>query len=57
MTIGWQGTPNIRDFNGQRHAISCCPQNGSNPELIAVGATYGVFKLVSDPPHWSDDGH
>ena len=25
--------------------------------LNAVGATYGVNKLVSDPPHWSDDGH
>jgi len=57
MTIGWHGTLNIRDFNGQSHAISGGPQNGSNPQLIAVGATYGVFKLVSDPPHWSDDGH
>ena len=26
-------------------------------DLNAVGATYGVIKLVSDPPHWSDDGH
>lgn len=26
-------------------------------DLNAVGATYGVHKLVSDPPHWSDDGH
>ena len=26
-------------------------------DLNAVGATYGVNKLVSDPPHWSDDGH
>lgn len=26
-------------------------------DLYAVGATYGVQKLVSDPPHWSDDGH
>lgn len=25
--------------------------------LHQVGATYGVIKLVSDPPHWSDDGH
>jgi D-alanyl-D-alanine dipeptidase len=57
MTIGWKGALNIRDFNGQSHAISGGPQNGSNPELIAVGKTYGVIKLVSDPPHWSDDGH
>jgi hypothetical protein len=26
-------------------------------DLHAVGATYGVNKLVSDPPHWSDNGH
>lgn len=26
-------------------------------DLNAVGASYGVNKLVSDPPHWSDDGH
>lgn len=26
-------------------------------DLHAVGATYGVFKLLTDPPHWSDDGH
>lgn len=26
-------------------------------DLNAVGATYGVNKLVSDPPHWSDNGH
>lgn len=26
-------------------------------DLFAVGATYQVFKLVSDVPHWSDDGH
>lgn len=26
-------------------------------DLNAVGETYGVIKLVSDPPHWSADGH
>ncbi len=57
MTIGWQGTLKIRDFNGQAHTISSGPRNGSNPELIRVGATFGVIKLASDPPHWSDDGH
>jgi hypothetical protein len=25
-------------------------------DLNAVGATYGVYKLVSDPPHWSANG-
>jgi hypothetical protein len=57
MTIGWNDALNIIDFNGQTHAITGSPRNGSNPDLIAVGATFGVIKLVSDPPHWSDDGH
>lgn len=25
--------------------------------LYKFGATFGVMKLLSDPPHWSDDGH
>jgi hypothetical protein len=57
MTIGWNGTLAITDFNGQPHTITSGPRDGSNPQLIAVGATFGVIKLVSDPPHWSDDGH
>jgi hypothetical protein len=57
MTIGWADALNITDFNGQAHAINGGPRDGSNPQLIAVGATFGVIKLVSDPPHWSDDGH
>ena len=57
MTIGWQGTLTITDFDGVTHKIASSPRNGSNPELIQVGRTFGVIKLVSDPPHWSDDGH
>lgn len=26
-------------------------------DLCALGASFGVHKLRSDPPHWSDDGH
>lgn len=29
----------------------------TDSDLFAVGASYKVFKLVSDKPHWSDDGH
>lgn len=25
-------------------------------DLNPVGSSYGVIKLISDPPHWSDDG-
>lgn len=57
MTIGWNGPLTIRDFNGQSHVIANGPRDGSNPQLIQVGASFGVIKLVSDPPHWSDDGH
>ena len=57
MSIAWQGDLNITDFNGIAHTIRSLPRNGSNAELVLVGATFGVFKLLSDPPHWSDDGH
>ena len=30
--------------------------DGDNKELQAVGETYGVKKLASDPPHWSYNG-
>jgi hypothetical protein len=56
MTISWTGTLKIIDFDGVEHKISAAPRNGSNPQLVAVGKTFGVIKLVSDPPHWSDDG-
>jgi len=57
MTIAWQGTLKITDFNGVTHNIASTPRDGSNAELIAVGKTFGVIKLPSDPPHWSNDGH
>jgi hypothetical protein len=31
--------------------------DGLDPRVIAIGKSYGVIKLLSDPPHWSDDGH
>jgi len=57
MTIGWNNTLSIRDFDGHLRNITSEPRNGSNPVVIQVGASFGVVKLVSDPPHWSDDGH
>lgn len=57
MTITWSGTLDIEDAGGRRHRLAT-PRNGNaNPGLHAVGATYGVKKLLSDPPHWSDNGH
>jgi hypothetical protein len=57
MTIGWKGDLTVLDFDGAPHRIAGGPRNGSHPGLIAVGRTFGVVKLRSDPPHWSDDGH
>jgi len=56
MTIGWDGRLSIRDFDGSPHYILTEPRDGTNPELIKVGASFGVIKLATDRPHWSDDG-
>jgi hypothetical protein len=57
MDISWNGTLAIAGANGQNVSIATTPRNGGNAELHSVGAGYGAHKLVSDPPHWSDDGH
>ncbi|MGU3416731.1 hypothetical protein ACLBW0_24650 [Enterobacteriaceae bacterium C34A] len=36
------------------HGVDVLVQSQS--KLHEVGATFGVHKLISDPPHWSDDG-
>ena len=56
MTISWNGTLAIRDFDGNMHNIASSPRDGTNAELAKVGASFGVMKLATDPPHWSDDG-
>jgi hypothetical protein len=57
MTITWAGTLSIKDASGNIRKIGA-PRNGrDNAALHQVGSTYGVIKLVSDPPHWSNDGH
>jgi hypothetical protein len=58
MTITWGGTLRIRDGENVEHALASTPRTGSgNTALHAIGRSYGVIKLVSDPPHWSDNGH
>lgn len=51
MTIRNMVGKTITDANGTDVSISRLS------DLNAVGATFGVIKLASDPPHWSDDGH
>jgi len=51
MTISGAVGTDVRNANGAACRIS------SSSDLHAVGQSYGVVKLASDPPHWSDDGH
>lgn len=56
MTIGWNGTLAVKDAKGAVQKIGA-PRNGeANAQLHAVGASYKVLKLLSDPPHWSETG-
>lgn len=58
MTITWQKDLVIARHDGTLQTISSLPRTGSgNADLHAVGASYGVMKLLSDAPHWSLDGH
>jgi hypothetical protein len=57
MSIGWTGNLSISNAGGATIVINNGPRTGSNSQLIQVGATYGLIKLVTDPPHWSNDGH
>ena len=56
MTIDWAGAVKVRNAAGNEVSLSST-SDGTNTALHGVGASYGVFKLVSDPPHWSDNGH
>jgi uncharacterized protein YcbK (DUF882 family) len=58
FNIAFQPSLTSRHIQGKAidMTIDSAPTNGRNKELHKVGATYGVVKLVSDPPHWSTDG-
>lgn len=51
MTITQYSGKAFQDFSGKSTRIN------NSSELHVLGATFGVHKLASDPPHWSDDGH
>ncbi len=52
-----KGTLKIVDGKGNTVSIGA-PRNGAaNTTLHDVGASYRVKKLVSNEPHWSDNGH
>ncbi len=57
MDITWSGDLAIADATGATVIVAGMPSDGGNTTLHTVGATYGVIKLITDPPHWSSDGH
>ncbi len=56
IDISWTGDLSIENAGGSIALISSLPRNGENTDLHQVGKTYGVIKLVADPPHWSATG-
>ncbi len=50
MTITYSGAINVTDGAGKVVRV------GSAAALHQLGASYGVRKLASDPPHWSANG-
>ena len=58
MNIHWVHDLVIVNGAGRRITITTAPRSGAgNSDLHAVGLTFGVHKLRTDPPHWSSDGH
>lgn len=45
-----------RHIDGRAIDMRIAGWTGTDAALHALGAAHGVHKLVSDPPHWSDDG-
>jgi peptidoglycan hydrolase-like protein with peptidoglycan-binding domain len=55
--ITWEGTIQVKDARGRMVSVGS-PQIGAfNRQLWAVGKSYGVLKLATDPPHWSFNGY
>jgi hypothetical protein len=52
MSIDWDRELEVVDGCGLPVRLRV----GDLTTLYKLGASYGVMKLVSDPPHWSDDG-
>jgi hypothetical protein len=57
MDIEWSGTLHVKNKAGQSVAIGAPRDGATNTMLHTVGASYGVQKLLTDPPHWSSNGH
>lgn len=59
MSVSWSGTLSIKTKSGKTVDIKSSPRSSVNPDLIAIGKTYGVIHFsppAKDPPHWSLTG-
>jgi hypothetical protein len=59
MSVSWSGTLSIKNKSRKAVEIESSPRSSINPDLIAVGKTYGVIHFsppAKDPPHWSLTG-
>jgi peptidoglycan hydrolase-like protein with peptidoglycan-binding domain len=54
--VTWKGTISVKDSAGKVIAIGPPNDSSRNQILFNIGASYGVYKLDGDPPHWSTDG-
>jgi hypothetical protein len=57
MKIRWTEPITVTNARGREVLIDLPRNDATNTVLHAVGATYGVRKLLSDAPHWSTNGH
>jgi hypothetical protein len=57
MDINWAGMIQITTGDGTSVPVPFMPNVNNNTALHRVGASYGVIKLVTDAPHWSETGH
>lgn len=56
MTIHWSGTIKVKDATGKSFDLGEPRSGNINARLHEIGKSYGVIKLLKDPPHWSTDG-
>lgn len=57
LKITWKGKITVKKKDGTQMDIGMQTTANGNVKLQEVGASYGVIKLKTDEPHWSDNGH
>lgn len=56
LTLIWSGDIVVLDAAGRPVAVNGEPRSCDHPRLHEIGGSYGVYKLLRDRPHWSDNG-